>query len=66
MNGQMTDLLGIYVPTLGLAMIGAFLVLLPIRWLMERGGVYKLFWHRGLVDLSLMVVATASLLFLVN
>ena len=66
MNGQTTDLLGIYVPTLGLAIIAAFVVLLPVRWLFERGGVYRLFWHRGLVDVSLMVVATALLLLLAN
>lgn len=66
MNGQVTDLLGVYVPTLGLAMIAAFVLLLPVRWLLERGGVYRWFWHRGLVDLSLMAIATASILLLVT
>jgi|GEM_PF-4619112 len=65
MNSQVTDLLGVYVPTLGLAIIGAFVLLLPVRWLLARGGIYRWFWHRGLVDVSLMVVATAALLHLV-
>jgi hypothetical protein len=66
MNGEVTDLIGIYAPTFGLIMIVAFLLLLPLRWVLGRTGVYAWFWHRGLVDLSLMVIACALLVALVT
>lgn len=50
------DLYGVFVPSLGLAMLAAFLASIPLRWGLQAIGFYRLVWHRPLFDLALYVV----------
>ena len=51
-------------------MIAAFVISLPVRWIIGWFGLYRFVWHRPLFDFSLYVVllgavvATAKRLFL--
>jgi hypothetical protein len=54
-NGEL-DLYGVFLPGLAAAMLGAFLVSLPLRRLLAWTGFYRLVWHRPLFDLALYVV----------
>ena len=38
----------------------ALVVSLPLRWLLERTGAYRLVWHRGLFDIALVVLLWAG------
>ncbi|MHC1478990.1 DUF1656 domain-containing protein [Frateuria aurantia] len=51
------DLMGVFVPPMGMIGIAVFLLLfLPVRMAMIRWRIYRLFWHRGLVDVCLYAV----------
>lgn len=47
---------GVFVPYLLILTITAFLVLLPIRWVLRRTHLYRFVWHAGLFDVALFVV----------
>jgi hypothetical protein len=60
------DVFGVYVPPL-LVWVGiAFLLNTPLRWLLARLGLYRIVWHRPLFDLSLLVILTGLVNFLMN
>lgn len=57
------DLMGVFVPPVGMIGIVVFLLLfLPVRLLMMRLRVYRLFWHRGLVDVCLYSILLGATL----
>jgi hypothetical protein len=64
------DLYGVFLPSLFAWMIAAFVISLPVRWIIGWFGLYRFVWHRPLFDFSLYVVllgavvATAKRLFL--
>jgi hypothetical protein len=47
---------GVFIPYLLILTVLAFLVLLPVRWVLRRAHFYRLVWHAGLFDTSLFVV----------
>jgi hypothetical protein len=47
---------GVFVPYLLIFTVAAFLVFLPMRWLLRRVRFYRLVWHAGLFDTALFVV----------
>ena len=55
MTGEL-DLYGVFVPSLAAWMLIAFLISLPLRWMLAWIGFYRLVWHRPLFDLALYVV----------
>ena len=68
MMGEL-DIYGVFVPSLFIWMIAAFVLSLPVRRTLSWCGLYRLIWHRPLFDLALYivllgaVVATAARLF---
>ncbi len=50
------DLYGVFVPTLSLAMLAAFLMSIPLRRALQAIGFYHLVWHRPLFDLALYII----------
>ncbi len=64
------DLYGVFLPSLFAWMIAAFVISLPVRWIIGWFGLYRFVWHRPLFDFLLYVVllgavvATAKRLFL--
>lgn len=55
MTGEL-DLYGIFVPSLAAWMLIAFVISLPLRWVLTWTGFYRLVWHRPLFDLALYIV----------
>ncbi|AWN36364.1 DUF1656 domain-containing protein [Methylobacterium radiodurans] len=55
MKGEL-DLYGVFVPSLAAWMLLAFVIVLPLRWILARAGFYRLVWHRPLFDLALYVL----------
>jgi Protein of unknown function (DUF1656) len=50
------DLYGVFVPSLFVWMLAAFLLSLLLRRALSWSGFYHLVWHRPLFDLALYVV----------
>ncbi|MDR3510735.1 MAG: DUF1656 domain-containing protein [Caulobacteraceae bacterium] len=50
------DIGGVFTPTLLVWSVATLALSLPLRWVLSRLGVYRFVWHRGLFDLSLMVI----------
>ncbi|WP_131114288.1 DUF1656 domain-containing protein [Lichenihabitans psoromatis] len=50
------DLYGVFLPDLLVWIVLAFLVSLPLRWLLSAIGFYRLVWHRALFDTALLVL----------
>ena len=50
------DLYGVFIPSLAVWMVLAFVIGFPVRWALARTGFYRLVWHRPLFDLALYVV----------
>ncbi|HEU4563184.1 MAG TPA: DUF1656 domain-containing protein [Gemmatimonadaceae bacterium] len=55
MTGEVS-FFGVYVPALLVAALGAGVVLIVLRRLLARLGVYRWVWHRTLVDVALYVI----------
>lgn len=50
------DIGGVFVPTILVWAVAALALSLPLRWLLSWLGVYRLVWHRGLFDISLLII----------
>lgn len=50
------DIYGVFLPTLALLMLLAFLASLPVRAGLRAGGFYRFVWHPPLFDLALYVI----------
>lgn len=50
------DIGGVFTPTLLIWGVVAFAVSIPVRWALNRLGVYRFVWHRGLFDIALLVL----------
>jgi hypothetical protein len=46
---------GVFIPTLMLWAVIALAISLPLRALLDRAGVYRFVWHRGLFDIALVL-----------
>lgn len=55
------DLYGVFIPTLALLALAAYLLSIVLRKLLDRIGFYKLVWHRPLFDIALLVCILAGL-----
>jgi hypothetical protein len=53
------DIFGVFVPTILVLMLIAYLINLVIRTLLGRVGFYRLVWHRSIFDLSIYVLVLA-------
>lgn len=47
---------GVFIPYLLILTGAAFVLLLPLRWLLRRVRFYRFVWHAGLFDTALFVV----------
>jgi hypothetical protein len=50
------DIGGVFTPTLLIWGALAFALSMPVRWLLNRLGVYRFVWHRGLFDIALVML----------
>jgi hypothetical protein len=50
------DLYGVYVPRLLVLMLLSLVLIIVLRRVLARLGVYSLVWHRGLFDLALYML----------
>jgi hypothetical protein len=60
MNPEL-DIYGVFIPTLALLGLIAYVFSALIRRLLERIGFYTLVWHRPLFDMALLVCILAGL-----
>ncbi len=54
------DIGGVFVPLPAMCAIGAIVIGLFVRRLLNIVGVYRLVWHRGLFDLAMLVILWGS------
>lgn len=50
------DFYGVFVPDILVWLVVAFLVSLPLRWLLAGLGLYRFVWHRALFDAALFII----------
>lgn len=50
------DILGVFVPSVLVLMLIAYLINIGIRMVLTRIGFYRLVWHRSIFDLSIYVL----------
>ena len=50
------DFYGVFVPSVLVLMLVAYLVSLAGRWVFERLGLYRFIWHRSIFDLGIYVI----------
>lgn len=60
------DIGGVFVPGLLLLALAGGLLLMPLRALLARAGLYRIVWHRNLFDLALYVILVSALAELVR
>lgn len=56
------DLFGVFLPSLFVWMILAFLATMLLRRLLSATGAYRFIWHRPLFDLALYVVTLGTVI----
>lgn len=52
---------GVLLPSLLLWGLAAFVLLLPLTWILSLCGFYRFVWHRGLFDICLVVILWGAL-----
>lgn len=52
---------GVLLPSLLLWGLAAFVLLLPLTWILSLCGFYRFVWHRGLFDICLVVILWGTL-----
>jgi len=50
------DILGVFVPSVLVLMLIAYLINIGIRMVLTRIGFYRLVWHRSIFDLGIYVL----------
>jgi len=65
MNSMTVDVMGIYVPTMGVLAVVALLLTFALRQVLDRFDFFSLFWHRGIVEVSIFVLIFGGALVLV-
>jgi hypothetical protein len=60
MNPEL-DIYGVFIPTLALFALVAYVLSAFLRRLLDRIGFYTLVWHRPLFDMALLVCILAGL-----
>lgn len=55
------DIYGVFIPILLVWALIALPITAVLRRILARIGFYRLVWHRPLVDLSLLVIVTATI-----
>jgi hypothetical protein len=50
------DILGVFVPSILVLMLIAYLVNIVVRMVLTRIGFYRLVWHRSIFDLGIYVL----------
>jgi len=58
------DFYGVFVPSVLVLMLVAYLVSLAGRWVFERLGLYRFIWHRSIFDLGIYVIALGGVVIL--
>lgn len=60
MSGEI-DIYGVFVPTLLVLMVVAFVLTGVLRFVLARLGFYKLVWHRSLFNLAVYIIALGGI-----
>jgi hypothetical protein len=47
---------GVFIPGLMLWALVGLLLSIPVRWVLNKTGFYRLVWHRGLFDICLFII----------
>jgi hypothetical protein len=55
------DLFGVYVAPISVMMVVAWLILLPLRWIANRGGILRLAWHPALLEFAVYTIILSCL-----
>ncbi len=63
MSGEF-DLYGVYVPSLLVWMLAAFLITAGVRAVLARVGFYRAVWHRSLFNLALYAIVLGGVVHL--
>jgi hypothetical protein len=64
MNSMTIDVMGIYVPTVGVLAVLALVLTFALRLVLDRFDFFSLFWHRGIVEVSLFALIFGGVLVL--
>ncbi|WJH37634.1 DUF1656 domain-containing protein (plasmid) [Aliirhizobium terrae] len=60
MNPEL-DIYGVFVPTVAMLGLVAYVISVLVRRLLDRVGFYTLVWHRPLFDMAILVCILAGL-----
>lgn len=64
MNSMTIDVMGIYVPTVGVLAVLSLVLTFALRLLLDRFDFFSLFWHGGIVEISLFALIFGAALVL--
>lgn len=59
------NLFGIYVAPIAVMMLGAWVALIPLRWLAARFGLLRFVWHPSLVVFAAYAIVLSAVVLLV-
>jgi protein AaeX len=64
MNFVEVNLFGVYVAPISVLMVAAWLILVPLRWVADRGLISRLVRHRTLLEFAVYVIILSFLVLL--
>ena len=60
------NLFGVYVAPISLMIVAAWLLLLPLRWVAVRVGLFHYVWHPALFEFAIYMIVLSSIVLLVS
>lgn len=58
------DLFGVYLAPISVMMVAAWLILVPLRWVADRGRILRRVWHPALAEFAAYVIILSSIVLL--
>jgi hypothetical protein len=60
------NLFGVYVAPISLMIVAAWLLMIPIRWIVTRAGILRRVWHPSLFEFAIYMIVLSSIVLFVG
>ena len=55
------NLFGVYIAPISLMIVAAWLLMIPVRWVVTRAGILRHVWHPALFEFAIYMIVLSSL-----
>ena len=60
------NLFGVYVAPISLMIVAAWLLMIPVRWVLTRAGILRRVWHPALFEFAIYMIVLSSIVLFIG